>query len=596
MPSFTFFTSRDKNEIQSLGANAQCIVPDGFEGNRGELRSACSHLKWRNGTHAPVEHYKSNDNGYAFLIGEAIAEDTDNYLTASELFEMVSRLKNNSAVRLSRFSGFFAWIVILDDETVYCGSDPFGFFPVYYFHGKHSLGIATSLNALHAHPEYDKSVDPAGFCRYILENGCSSHRTLEKSGKRLNIAESICYDPKSGKLRNSQHPLPGENVKKTVYDSNEAIQLSADSSIKAVERHTQRSIDTCMLSGGLDSRHVLSIAHRLGHRPICLTTGIRHTYETINARRVARKLGLPWECILNNTVPPQKLLDDEMNTLSLGGGFNSTPMSWEEVETIRCSRYLTGLLLDITYAPNDPVDKDPSFGSYQFAQDYWIHGYGVIPSVLEDILTADTYKDGFQAAIEEVRSEWEALSENPIERHWQTIARYRARAHHGGITWKNAFYNWPVIPALDVPLTEAIRSVDGQLMFHRKLQNQTFIALDPELAAIPLVSVSAKPRPLRPTKLAPYYKKMERLERRFARFKRTYLKPKSEAENSRTHCWKIAQLGAFEQLDTVANIFDIDKVKTVLFHPNDKKQDGLSNRERYSQRLLSAGINWLANQ
>lgn len=594
MPSFTFFSTSDKGQTDTLRSASQCIVPEGYEGIRGKVESEYSNLQWHCGAHTPLELHKSNAHGFAFLIGEAIAEDSDNYLSATELFEMVTKDREQAAVKLSRYSGFFAWIVVLDDESVYCGSDPFGFFPVYTFHGKRSIVIASSLNALHAHPEYDQTIDPVGFCRYLLENGCSSHRTLEKSGKRLNIAESISYHPESLQFRQTQHPLPGQHAIKNVHTITDAVQLSIEASTKAVKRHTQRPADTCLLSGGLDSRHVLSIAHKLGQRPACITNGEHHSYESINARRIARKLKLPWECSPKNSEAAKELFDNEMNMLSLGGGFNSTPMLWSKVKRLQGTRYLTGLFLDVTYGPFDMIHHDGSFGSYHFAQDTWIHNYGVKPNVLADVFNNERYKKSLQGALDEVRTEWETSNTDLIERHWHTIARYRARAHHGGIAWKNAFYSWPIIPALDVPLTEAIRTIDGQLMLGRKLQQDTFIAMEPELAKIPLASISSKPRPLVHSKLSRYYRKMEKLQRRIQRYKGSHSKIKVEDKKTGSPSWEEARSRAVDQLDLVTDIFDISKVKKIIAPSN--AADKIDHRDQYSKRLLIGGICWLINR
>lgn len=594
MPSFTFFSSKDRHQIDALRSSMQCIAPDGFEGQRGAVDTPKSHLKWHCGDHAPIELHQTNEAGFAFLIGEAIAEESDDYLSALELFTLVSEHKGDAAAKLSRYSGFYAWIVVLDGESVYCGSDPFGFFPIYYFVGAHSLGIATSLNALHAHPEYDTSVDPVGFCRHLLENGCSSHRTLEKSGKRLDIAQSICYNSKLGELLTQQHPYPGQDAKKTVHDLDKAIQLSAKALNKAVARHAQRSIDSCLLSGGLDSRLVLGIAHELGHRPKCVTIGERESYESINARRVSRILKLPWEYSDEHIEAPQELLYKDIHLCALGAGFNSTPMSWRKINTVCGSRYLTGLYLDVTYGPLDPVDKDPAFGSFEFAQNTWIHNYGAMPDQLAELFNNPDFEAGLQVAREEACEEWNALNSDPIERHWSTISRYRGRAHHGGITWKNAFYQWPVIPALDVPLNEAIRSIDGQLIIGRKLQEETFIAMLPELAKIPFASVSSKPRPLTQTIFSSYYRRMEKLQRRTLRFKKKFSKNKVHEKETVKHSWHVAKVQAIEQLESASDIFDIDKVRGLLSDTTDVKK--LSFQEQYSRRLISAGILWLANR
>ena len=599
MPSFIFLSSKDEADIdQIIRDGSQCVVPEGFEGLRGEVESRYSNLRWHCGAHAPVEHHKSHGSGYAFLIGEAISEDSDDYLSAAELFELVTKHRDDAAVRLSRFSGFFAWIVVLDDESTYCGSDPFGFFPVYYFQGKNSIGIATSLNALHAHPEYDRSIDPVGFCRYLLENGCSSQRTLEKSGKRLNITESISYSPESGELLKMQHAYPGQNAVKSVHHFDDAIQLSIKASSKAVERHIQRPVDTCLLSGGLDSRQVLSIAHKLGKRPKCVTLGVRHSYESINARKVARQLDLPWECSGGFTEPPARMLDDELDLLSLGGGFHGILFWWRHVTAIQGTRYLTGLFLDITYGLFGKQPRDTDTDAYTFTVDTLIYNFGVFPDEFAELLLQKEYKEALDVARAEIRSEWEASNPDPHERRWQTVARYRARSHHGGIAWKNAFYNWPVIPALDVPLTEAIRSIDGQLLLDRKLQKEAFMAMEPELAAIPFASISAKPRPLIHTRRNKYHRRLEKIERRSLRWFDKCFRPEISANNTSIQSWQEATRRALDQLDTVAELFDTDKVEKSIadsYDANNPKKKSFT-RNLYSQRLLVGGICWLASR
>lgn len=598
MPSFTFFTDKEKANVDPfIRNNPECIVPEGFEGTRGDAESQRSNLRWHCATHTPIELHQSSGHGYAFLIGEAIAADSDNYLSAAELFEFVTKQPDEAAAQLSRYSGFFAWIVVLDDESVYCGSDPLGLFPIYYFQGKQSLSISTSLKSLHAHPEYDPSIDPVGFCRYLLEGGCCSHRTLEKSGKRLNVTESLSYDPESNQLTQVQHPSPGQHAVKSVYNLDEAVQLSAEALNKAVKRHTQRSVDTCLLSGGLDSRQILSSAHKFNHRPKCVTLGNRASYESIHARKAARKMNLSWECSGNYSGSPTQILNDELNLFSLGGGFNGLTHSWAHVEALRGTRCLTGLCLDVMYAPSRESIDDTTIGSYAHAKEKCLYRYGAIPEALPSLFKNEDFKDALETAFTEVRAEWDTFPKDPSESYWHTIMRFRTRAHHGRLAWKNAFHFWPIIPGVDVPLIETLRSIDGILMRDRKLQVDTFISEQPELAMIPFASVSARPRPLLLTKRNKHYRRLQKLERASLQFKNKYFTLKASAEDTSELCWKEAKAQALSHLDSFADIFDIESVKQHLdsFHKDDKSKNSL-DRAGYSQRHLIGGLCWLASR
>jgi len=493
-------------------------------------------------------------------------------------------------------SGFFAWIVVLDDESIHCGSDPFGLFPIYYFQEKSTFGIATSLKAFHACPDYDRSVDPIGFSRHLIENGCASYRTMEKSGKRLDIAESISYQWISGTPDRTQHSYPGKNAVKDVQSLADGIELSIEASRQAVKRHTQRSIGSCMLSGGLDSRQVLSIAHEIGHEPKCVTFGEQNSDENVCARMVARNLQLEWDCSEVFSESPQIALDDELNLLSLGGGFNGVSHWWGKTESIQGSRCLKGLYLDVTYCPFAREHKDLTFGSYRFAQETWLHAFGTHASELADFYKDQTFRDGLDAALSECRSEWEMFPENPCERQWHSISRYRARSHHGGILWKSAFHHWPVIPALDVPLTDAIRRIDGDLFTDRKLQKEAFKAMRPNLAKIPFAAVKASPKPLIETKRNLYYKNLRKLRKKGLQLRGKYFNHSDASSDAKIQCWREAHLRSLKHLEKGSEIFDVEKVKESL---GDFYESGIKvrwNRKIYSQRLLVGGIAWLAGR
>ncbi|HAV13876.1 MAG TPA: hypothetical protein DCX06_10365 [Opitutae bacterium] len=594
MPSFTFITSTDKDHAKGLlDEGIECSVPQGFSADRGVLKNTHSHLKWHCGAHAPVEHTQASDGSYAFLIGDAIADTTDEYLSAEELLTMVTEHREKAKARLMRYSGFFAWVVVIAEDCVYCGSDPFGFFPVYYFQGKDSLCISTSLNTLHAHPEYDASVDPVGFCRYIMENGCSSDRTLEKSGKRLNIAESLCYNATSGTLRTKQHVLPGHTTSKSVHSLEDAIQHSVDAMTKAVNRHTQKPVETCLLSGGLDSRQLLEIAHGLGQRPKCVTLGPRHSYESIHARRVARRLGLKWECSGSYSEQAERLLNDELHLLSLGGGFNGMMFWWRNIETLRGKRCLTGLFLDLTFSYIAAENTHPSAQIDDgFARNTLIYSFGVLPDTYKEIFNKSPYKEALITAMNEVRGELESYSSDPNERYWQCLTRYRARSHHGAIIWKNAFYHWPIMPALDVPLTEAIRSIQTHNLVDRKLQKEALIKKCPELASIPLAGIGQKPQPL--IHINDKLDKFAKIERKYFRFIEKYIKTNRLDKRASERIWLEAARRAHSTLNDSNQLLDTEiAAKRILSFSNRISSSKSISRDHYSSALLVGGLSWI---
>jgi hypothetical protein len=253
--------------------------------------------------------------------------------------------------------------------------------------------------------------------------------------------------------------------------------------------------------------------------------------------------------------------------------------------------------LDITYGLFGKQPRNTDTDAYNFTVDTLIYNFGILPDEFAELLLKKEYKEALDVARAEIRPEWEASNADPYERRWQSVARYRARSHHGSIAWKNAFYNWPVIPALDVPLTEAIRSIDGQLLLDRKLQKEAFMAMQPELAAIPIASVSAKPCPLIHTRRNKYHRRLEKIERRSLRLFDKCFRPESSANNTSIQSGQEATRRALDQLETVAELFDTDKVEKSIVNFDDANNPKKSStRNLYSQRLLVGGICWLASR
>jgi len=373
---------------------------------------------------------------------------------------------------------------------------------------------------------------------------------------------------------------------KEIFKLDDAIEFSNEAFRKAMKRHTQRPVETCLLSGGLDSRQVLSVAQELGQSPTCVTFGKKGADESLYARRVAKKLGLPWLCSGNPSSPPQMVVDDELNLLSLGGGFNGLMFCRRNDETIRGTRCLAGIYLDVVYGPFMQELDGMAIGSYEF-------------SVLTNIFKEKSFLAGFDEALNELRSEWRMMSlENPEERQWQTIARYRARAHHGGIKWKNSFYNWSVIPALDVAFTEGVRTIDGKFMKDRQLQYEAFKVMRPDLAKIPLVGTNHKPRALIEKQSSLCVGVINKLDKRRLKLRKKFLNLFDGTRDQKFEYWKEATIRTQSYLEVRGvELFNIDKVQENIFDlSQSKKKQRRSQRKEYSQRMLVGAVSWLADR
>ncbi len=478
---------------------AEFLAPQNFNGPQGMYSGGGGQVIWRHGGFAPFDRFEG-DAGTALLWGDAVACESDAMLTAEEVYRCISQQSGVEGERsLARHSGLYAWMFLSQAGGIVVGADPFGLFPIYYFHEGAAFGLSTNLASLREHPNYNAAIDPVGMIRYMIENGSVGPRSVEQSGRRLETGCSLRYDPVSNSLWLNQHPSLMPRSFGSQLSERDAIELSVDVTRQAVQRHCVGPVDYAMLSGGLDSRHVLALAQQAGHRPICCTAGRPSDYESIFARQVAQSLGLEWFCEDDSIETLECDVQDALRLQSLGGGFSTVSLNGATHLGVRSGkRYLSGLVLDAHYAKFYADKNTAPRASFESALNSWINRSGVDLETLSQLCVSTDMRDAMEAAVSEIRQEWEQLEGTENDRVWRTIMRFRVRAHLGGHAWKDSFRAWPSLPGVDVPMIETIRGIPEAYLADRKLQQETMRLISPELARIPLVGLSHSPRPIIP--------------------------------------------------------------------------------------------------
>jgi hypothetical protein len=506
MAGFIYLESGAASVHKWLEAGARALAPQGFEGQRGRWQSASSGFAWCHGA-APFSRH-DGERGSAFLWGDAIPEDADAPATAETVYRTIAAhgpAEGGGARRLARYSGLFAWVFVASEGWVEAGCDPFGIFPVYFFQQGDAFGFASSLSALHAHPAYDASIDRVGMMRYLIENGCSGPRTMERSGRRLEPSCSLRFDRRGSELRLSQHPPPCPEVRLDI-SFDEAVERSVEVTRRAVHRHARANGDAraCLLSGGLDSRQILGFATEIGLRPRCLTAGRPTDYDGRFACQVARSLDLKWDCADDDAETAGQDALDELRLQSLGGGFSCPSLNGGQRQLRAIGgRCLNGLILDGHHIPYYRDRSRFSKDAYDYCFEQWVNRFGVDPAELRNLCGGDREREAdLDAALAEIRQSYDAIEAEGLVRLWRMFMRGRGRAHLGGGAWKGSFFAWPAMPSLDVGLAEAIRALPDTVFMGRALQRKTLECSHPKLARIPLVGMSHSPKPITPNVVA----------------------------------------------------------------------------------------------
>lgn len=498
MAGFVFFNRTESVDTESvLRIASKRLAPARAASVERCLVCPEGAVTWKCSANAPVDVFEESSGGFAVIWGEPVAYSEDCILRSEELYRRISSQHNHEEeAALARYSGLYAWMVFSGSGLMTLGADPLGIFPVYYFEELGAFGVATGLSALRAHPFYDVTIDKFGLARYLIEGGSVGERTLECSGRRLGVGESLAYDCRTGRLECLRHPL-GRLEEFAIGDERDVVELSVEATCCAFDRHARESPGICLLSGGLDSRHLLGLAVERGMRPHCLTLGRSMDYDSEYARRVARSVGCSWESVDDDLSDPYALVEEELGLQSLGGGFSSVSMeAGFRSHLVNHRRCLSGLFLDLQYSPYDLKDESFSRDSFEYSFVNWINRNGVPLQVLRELALPGEMREAVEEAVNAIRQDWEAIEGEGDDRIQRTIWRFRARPHNGGYAWKAAFHSWPVLPGLDLRLAHTFESLPGDWRKGRCLQRETLRAINPALARIPLVGLKNRPRPI----------------------------------------------------------------------------------------------------
>ncbi|MBV32990.1 MAG: hypothetical protein CMK36_06075 [Porticoccaceae bacterium] len=570
MAGFVFFATQGNDRVvPEMSAAIERLAPEGFREIQGECSGPAGKIAWHHGEVAPFEHY-DGEAGTVLLWGDAIAYDNDSYLTAAEVHRLIAgQATTEGEEALSRYSGLFAWIFLSRDGCLIAGVDSFGFFPLYYFQEGEAFGIATSLTALRQHPEYCSDVDPVGLLRYAIQNGSTGTRTLEHSGRRLATACSIKYDSQNKRFDLNKHRLPGPRAGKKTQPEEKAILQSVEATRRAVERHVQRPPDHALLSGGLDSRHMLALAHEAGIRPLCGTGGIKSDYESMFASSVAKRLGLEWCCQEDSVEALEEGIRNELRLHWLGGGFSTVSLNAGAALSRRLGkRSLGGLVLDFHYSPTGSLRVGRNLNKFDFALKTWINQAGIDPQTLRRMCVDSSMRDALELAMGEIREEWDAFEGTGFDRTWKMLMHFRARPHLGTHAWKQSFYTWPVLPSVDLPMAESIRNIADRHFINRKLQRLTLQRIAPELARIPLATFSHSPEPITPNIAATLQRKYLILRARMKGSRRDEYHRFHRAMNLDQPAWRKVREYAESHRESLHQFFDSDKLDTYLPKPS----------------------------
>ncbi|MCB1069751.1 MAG: hypothetical protein KDL31_05305 [Kiritimatiellae bacterium] len=588
MPAFCYVRHDDNpGNRPMLAAMAASLAPARLKGTIHQFRVPNGTLLAWTADHTPFDLFTGPDGGVAMLLGEALCNHTPHRISAADLY--------GDWPGVTRASGYFCWLVIRGSGELFAGTDPFGLFPLYSTSNTEVFALASSINTLRQHPRYDRTPDLVGLARHLIENGCASSRTVERGSRRIQPGQ-VVHLHASPSLQPAllDHSIDWLSEDK-ITDPREAVALSISMSEAAYQRHTRTDSQAMLMSGGLDTRQLAALAIRSGHRPDGYTYGEPTDFEAVQARRTCRQVGGRWHILPDQMPPAGTMIEEELDLLSLAGGFSTVTMTgFESLGRAAIPRVTTGLLLDVHYSPFYRAPSTYEEDSLPYCMDVWINRFGIPADRLLDMARPGDMRKAVREALHEIESEWASLCGDLADRHWQVLTRHRMRPHLGSHLWKVAFHTWPQLIATDVPFVKATRRVSGDLLRDRFLQRQTVADLSPKLARIPLDSMHNQPHSVLPSRWNHLYHRMHmarlRLDGKTAQDAHRY--PRIMGID--TPAWREIRAQAEAGREAAETLFEADKLRAYLpAYPEPPAPERQTFAGQWGLRLAMGMMLWL---
>ncbi len=211
------------------------------------------------------------------------------FRTSSDTETLLAALERWGSDGVGRLRGMYAFALYdAREKTILAARDPLGIKPLYYWIGRSRAGplliLASEIPAILEHPDVPRRPDPVGVSTYLTTiRTVLGERTLfegvravgpgqalrfELSGDAIRVTDIPCHDhpgARIGMIVATPHTEgPRSSPSKPGDDRGTAAHVRAAVE-DSVRRHLRSDVPICcLLSGGLDSTIVATIARREG--------------------------------------------------------------------------------------------------------------------------------------------------------------------------------------------------------------------------------------------------------------------------------------------------------------------------------------------
>ena len=198
-------------------------------------------------------------------------------------------------------------LIIQSEKFSFAATDKINSYPIFYNVDKNNPNFIFKdcMN-----PNY--LIDEDHLHEFMSAGYNCNHRTIYKRINKLQSGELFFYDKIRKKLKKNFYYLFIPNYrtkKKSIKDTN----LVFDSVFERMSNQIKNQPVCLFLSAGLDSRLLACKLHEMGKKNlIFISYGINNNFESNEARRVAKTLGVTWRHVNPSTKTCRKLFNSDI--------------------------------------------------------------------------------------------------------------------------------------------------------------------------------------------------------------------------------------------------------------------------------------------
>lgn len=540
---------------------------------------------WAANERAPIS-VASSESGAAVVWGDAIPGPGPKRTDATGVF---TKWDPRRAKTPAAFDGFYAAVRYDRDQGLMAGADLLGLFPVYYAASAGAILVGSSPEVFRRHPCFPAKLSHQGLTGLLLTHAPFEGRALLSGVQRLSAGHVLTWCAGRDPLEILQYANPVASGVSGSFDDHIVL---LDSVIEgAIDRHIPPGESLgLLLSGGTDTRQIVSYLRDRANELHALTLGDATDYEMICAKAVAQRLGISHrvKALDHSDLPADAALQAKWE--QLGSGF-STVHTWGAVAPLRelPSRVVSAYMWGIRELDQLPVEFDDVLRGSKL--------HGIPAETLRRLLKPELFEDLIGQLENRMREVYEEGCEIDRERASRFLLTHNWRIHGGGVPWKLSFGSWPVLPALDRAVLEATFTLPDETLLHRRAQHETIRRRAPDLARLPLDRNAFDTSPILPSRAQRVRRRiegvLEPIRRRIPR--RTERRYYHRVYDINNPGWRAVRRMAEPHRERLADLVDMDVLRELVPAPDAKIEVEHKIRDSYGIKQLLGLMLWSAD-